>query len=262
MAAMSRPAMAIIMVMNTMNTTIIRTMDTTIITDRGVRSATRLLTWLSPAFPVGGFSYSHGIEYAIEVGLLRDRAGLTRWIEGVLRFGAGRIDGLLLLAAHRAALADDGGGLVEVAQLAAAQRGTAELALETGAQGQAFLKAVRSGWPAFAAAPAVSTLAEGKVVVSYPVAVGALGAVAGLDPLEVLDAYLTAFATNLISAGIRLVPLGQSDGIAAIAALEPLIAALVPRLTAANLGDLGAATLMVDWTSMKHETQYTRLFRS
>lgn len=242
--------------------TIIMAMDTTIITETVVRPATRLLTWLSPAFPVGGFSYSHGLEYAIEAGSVRDRAGLTRWLDGILRFGAGRIDGILLLAAYRAALAGDPRHLVDVAELAAAQRGTAELALETGAQGQAFIKAVKTGWPSLAAAPTINALAESKIVISYPIAVGSLAALAGLDAATVLEAYLTAFATNLISAGIRLVPLGQSDGIAAIAALEPLITALVPRVAVMDLGDLGSATLMVDWSSMKHETQYTRLFRS
>jgi urease accessory protein len=100
--------------------------------------AARLLTWLSPAFPIGSFSYSHGLEYAVEAGLVTDRATLTAWIEGVLRYGGGRLDGMLLLAAHRAATASDTEGLREVAALASAMRGSAELALESNAQGAAF----------------------------------------------------------------------------------------------------------------------------
>lgn len=229
---------------------------------RHVSTATRLLTWLSPAFPVGGFSYSHGIEYAIEVGAVRDAASLTEWIDGILRFGAGRNDGLLLLTAHRAALHSPYQDLVAVARQAAALRSTAELAQESTAQGRAFLKAVTSGWPAYADAPPVKALLAADSVLTYPVIVGCLCAVAGIPEEMVLEAYLTAFASNLISAGIRLVPLGQSDGLRVVAALEPRITGYVKQLSSLSLDDLGGATLAVDWTSMKHETQYTRLFRS
>lgn len=242
--------------------TIMHTVMDIITTEPGIRAATRLLTWLSPAFPVGGFSYSHGIEFAIEAGLVRDRASLTNWIDGILRFGAGRVDGMLLLAAHRAAQAGTVTDLLAVAHRAAALRGTAELALEATAQGQAFLKAVRHGWPEMAATAPVTALAADGVAVTYPIVVAVLTQAAGLAEETVLEAYLTAFTGNLISAGIRLVPLGQSDGIAAQAALEPLIARQVVRLQGEDFSNLGAAALAVDWTSMKHETQYTRLFRS
>lgn len=233
-----------------------------ITTEPGIRAATRLLTWLSPAFPVGGFSYSHGIEFAIEAGLVRDRMHLTTWIDGILRFGAGRVDGMLLLAAHRAAGAGNIAELLVVARRAAALRGTAELALEATAQGRAFLKAVRHGWPEMAATQAVTALAADGVAVTYPIAVAVSTAAAGLAEEIVLEAYLTAFTGNLISAGIRLVPLGQSDGIATQAVLEPLIARQIVRLQGEDFSDLGSSALAVDWTSMKHETQYTRLFRS
>jgi urease accessory protein len=246
-----------------MMTTIMRMgIDTIITAEPGLQATTRLMTWLSPAFPVGGFSYSHGIEYAVEAGLVSDRATLGIWIEGILRFGAGRNDGMLLLAAHRAANAMDVAGLLAVAQQAMALRGTAELALEAGAQGQAFLKAVRHGWPEIAASAPVAALARDGLIVAYPIAIGVLTAAAGLAEAIVLESYLTAFAGNLVSAGIRLVPLGQSDGIAVQAALEPLIARQVLRLREEVLANLGSAALAVDWTSMKHETQYTRLFRS
>jgi urease accessory protein len=244
-------------------TTITRmAMDTITTTEPGIQAASRLLTWLSPAFPVGGFSYSHGIEFAIEAGLVRDRVSLATWIEGILRFGAGRADGLLLLAAHRAVRSGDTAQFLAAACQAAALRGTSELALEATAQGQAFLKAVRHGWPEIASAPAIAALAEDSVAITYPIAIGALTANAGLAEPTVLEAYLTAFSGNLISAGIRLVPLGQSDGIAAQAGLERLIVRQVAGLRKETLANLGTAALVVDWTSMKHETQYTRLFRS
>lgn len=227
-----------------------------------ISAATRLLTWLSPAFPVGGFSYSHGLEYAIGAGLVRDRATLREWIVGILRFGAGRGDGLLLLAAHRAATSEDPTALCEWAERAAAQRSTAELALEATAQGRAFWKAVRGGWPELVTAEPLLALAASSVTPTYPIAVGTLAAAAGLEEAIVLDAYLAAFAGNLVSAGIRLVPLGQSDGVAIQAALEPLIQDLAIRFRLLDPADIGTAVPMVDWTSMQHETQYTRLFRS
>lgn len=231
-------------------------------TERSTYQATRLLTWLSPSFPVGGFSYSHGIEYAIEAGLLRDQASLATWVDGILRFGAGRNDGLLLLAAYRAARAGRSSELVDIARQAAALRGTMELAQEASAQGAAFLKAVAGGWPHFAEAATVRALATAGGVITYPVIVGALCAVAGIEEAMTLEAYLTAFAGNLISAGIRLVPLGQSDGLRTMATLEPRITGYATALSMLTLDDLGGAALAVDWSSMQHETQYTRLFRS
>jgi urease accessory protein len=223
--------------------------------------AARLLTWLSPAFPVGAFSYSHGLEYAAEAGLVTNRATLTAWIEGVLCYGAGRLDGMLLLAAHRATTGSDLDRLREVAELASAMRGSAELALESTAQGAAFLKAVGAGWPRLAASSVLRVLAPATGL-SYPVAVGATAAVAGIAETPVLQAYLTAFCGNLVSAALRLAPIGQSDGIVALASLEPTISHQVERLRATSFETLGAASLTVDWCSMKHETQETRLFRS
>ena len=222
--------------------------------------AARLLTWLSPAFPVGAFSYSHGLEYAVEAGLVTDRAMLTAWIEGILRYGAGRLDGMLLLAAHRAATESDSDRLKEVAELASAMRGSAELALESTAQGAAFLKAIGAGWPHLAASPSLRMLAHTNL--SYPVAVGATAAAAGIAETPVLQAYLTAFCGNLVSAALRLAPIGQSDGIAALASLEPTVSRQVEHLRAAPFETIGGASLTVDWCSMKHETQETRLFRS
>jgi urease accessory protein len=223
--------------------------------------AARLLTWLSPAFPVGAFSYSHGLEYAVEAGLVSDRATLIAWIEGIMRYGAGRLDGMLLLAVHRAAAESESEGLKEVAELASAMRGSAELALESNAQGAAFLKAIGTGWPHLAASPLLQALAQTSSL-SYPVAVGATAAVAGIAETPVLQAYLTAFCGNLVSAALRLAPIGQSDGIAALAQLEPTISHQAERLRVTPFETIGAASLTVDWCSMKHETQETRLFRS
>lgn len=218
----------------------------------------RIMTWLSSAYPVGGFSYSHGIEYAVEVGLVRDRVTLIDWVASILRDGSGRVDGALFAAAWRAAKSNDATALDEIADLAVAWRGTAELALESSAQGTAFVAVTTRAWPD-TTLMATAARRDGKL--AFPVA--AAIAMAQQVPLaDALSAYLAAFAANLVGAGVRLVPLGQTDGQLSIAALEPIVAQAAATAMQADLDELGTATPMLDWCSMRHETQYTRLFRS
>ncbi len=218
----------------------------------------RLITWLSPSYPIGAYSYSHGIEAAVEAGLIHDRPSLVDWIGGVLARGCGRVDGALFAAAWRAAQEDDLGGLDEVAELARSWRGTAELALESRAQGTAFLAVTRKAWPA----PGLERLALRCDGAPLAIAVAIAAVAHGIALRPALAAYLAAFAANLISAGVRLIPLGQSDGQAAVAQLEAEVAAAVENALSSDLDHLGTATPMVDWSSMRHETQYSRLFRS
>jgi urease accessory protein len=222
----------------------------------------RLLTWLSPSFPVGGFSYSHGIEYAIEAGLIRDGEGLRTWIDGAVRFGAGRTDAILLGCAWRAEAAGDDGRLAEILAWAEAFRGTAELALETCAQGRAFLAAVRAAWPHPRLDGLAALVAGQGRPVAYPVAVGVACAAAGIGEGAARLAGLHAFAATLVSAGVRLIPLGQSDGLRVLAALEEPVREVAAEAAGLDLSDLAAAAWMADWCSARHETQYTRLFRS
>ncbi len=222
----------------------------------------RLMAWLSPAFPTGGFSYSHGIEYAVEAGLVTDRTTALDWIAGVLRLGAGRSDAQLFALTYRAAEANDEKALLETAELAAVLRGTAELALESHAQGQAFLLAVERAWPAPRLAHWSAILKANAIAPSLPVSV-ALAALAHGIPMEpALAGFIQSFAAALVSAAVRLIPLGQSDGLSILAALEPYVRDAVSQDLAATLDTVGSAAPMVDWCSMRHETQYTRLFRS
>lgn len=222
----------------------------------------RLMTLLSPAFPVGGFSYSHGIEFANEIGLVKGADSLRRWVRAAIVEGGGKIDAQLLLAAYDAAMADDWSSLLWVAERAACLRGTTETELESTAQGDAFLAMVRNVWCDDRLDRLAAELMAADRPAAYPIAVGASGAWFGIHAESLLPAYLHAFAANLVSAGVRLIPLGQTDGQRVLAALEAdvLTAARVARNR--SFGDLGSATTMVDWTSMRHETQYTRLFRS
>ncbi len=222
----------------------------------------RLMAWLSPAFPTGGFSYSHGLEYAVEAGLVSDRATAEDWIAGIVRFGAGRGDAQLFALAYRAAEAGDETALMETAELAGALRGTAELALESRAQGQAFIQAVERAWPAPGLARWSAILKAREIAASLPVSVALAAQAHGIALEPALAAFVQSFAANLVSAALRLIPLGQSDGLAILAALEPAVRDAAALGLAATLETLGSAAPVVDWCSMRHETQYTRLFRS
>lgn len=222
----------------------------------------RLMTWLSPSFPVGGYTYSHGIEYAVEEGLVKDVASLAQWIEGILRFGGGRIDADLFRAAWMAVDDGDDMALADVVAWADALRGSAETALESRSQGLAFLDTVRTVWPDPWLDIWAAALADAVVRPAHAVAVAAAAACLGAPLRESLAAYLQAFTANLVSAGVRLVPLGQTDGQRTIARLEPAVIAAADATLTRRREDWGGSAVMADWTSMMHETQYTRLFRS
>jgi urease accessory protein len=216
----------------------------------------RLMTWLSPSYPVGGFSYSHGLEAAVEAGLVKDRASLIEWLSHVLRHGSGLIDAVALASAWRAA---DDATLDAVADLAAALKGSAELALESELQGAAFAKITLAAWPS----DAMARFVERRAGRPMPHAVMVGIACAPTIPVEqAVGAYLQAFTANLVSAAVRLVPLGQTDGQLALAALAPVVAQIALVAPSQTLDDIGTAAPMVDMLSMIHETQYTRLFRS
>jgi urease accessory protein len=219
----------------------------------------RLLAWTSPAYPVGAYTYSHGLEAAVEDGAVKNRAGLVSYVETALGRGAGAVDGPLLAASWRAALADDEAALDEVVELAAAWRGTAETALESGAQGAAFASVTAAAWPE---PRFVALVARHPRRLMHPVAFGAAAAWNGVDLRAALFSWLAAFAANLVSAGVRLVPLGQTDGQTATAALMPAVQAATEAALNARLDEIGTAAPMLDLFSMRHETQYTRLFRS
>lgn len=223
----------------------------------------RLLAWLSPAYPVGAFSYSHGLEWAVEAGLVRNRADLLDWLGTVLRHGGGRLDAALLAHGHRLAAAGDLPAWRALRRQAWAMAPSAELALETRTQGEAFARTTLACWPDPAGRmAALLGVGEEAPAPVYPLAVAAAAACHGVPRAPILLAYLQAFAANLVSAAVRLVPLGQTDGQHAIAALEPVAAAVAGTAPETPLDALGAATPMVDWCAMRHETQYTRLFRS
>lgn len=221
-----------------------------------IEDMARLMTWLSPAFPVGGFSYSHGLEWVVETREVRSAATLSAWIRDLLTHGAPKTDLIFLAEAWRAVVAVDTQRLADVCELAAAFVPSAERRLETIAQGNAFVLAARAVWPN----PALEALQSREI--AYPVAVGAAAAAHGLDLPLTARCFAQAFVANVVSAGVRLVPLGQTDGLRVIAELERAVGETVGHALAAGLDDIGGAAVAADIGSMLHETQYTRLFRS
>jgi urease accessory protein len=219
----------------------------------------RLMTWLSPAFPVGAFSYSSGIEWAVEAGDITDAATLQDWLSSLLADGAGFCDGVFLAQAHRAAAHADDGLLREVAELAAAFVPSRERHLETTSQGRAFTEIARTAWNCEGLEHLMDVCGR---VIAYPVAVGIVSAAHGIPLAATMHGFLHAVTSNWISAGARLVPLGQTDSQRVLSALEPVVVAAGRRALQAVLDDVGGATFRADLASMRHETQYTRLFRS
>jgi urease accessory protein len=219
----------------------------------------RLMAWLSPAYPVGAFSYSSGIEWAVEAGDIKDAATLRQWLAAMLAEGSGFCDAVLFVHVHRATSAGDDTALRAVAELAAALVPSKERFLETTAQGRAFLDATKAAWPC----PALARLDDAwQGAVALPVAVAAACAGHGIACEAALGAFLHALTANWISAGVRLIPLGQTDGQRVLAALEAVVVETAARALATPLGEIGSATFRADLASMRHEAQYTRLFRS
>jgi urease accessory protein len=219
----------------------------------------RLMTWLSPAFPVGAFSYSSGIEWAVETGDIADAASLRGWLSAMLADGPGFCDGVFLAHAHRAVSSRDEVALRDVAELASAFVPSRERQLETSAQGRAFVDIARAAWNCEGLE---QMLANCDRAIVYPVAVGLVSAAHAIPLAPTLHAFLHALASNWISASARLIPLGQTDSQRVLALLEPVVVATAGRALAASLDDLGSANFRADLASMRHETQYTRLFRS
>lgn len=220
--------------------------------EAGQASLLRLMAWLSPAFPVGSFSYSHGLERAVHDGLVEDGESLAAWIAALVENGSGWNDAVLMAESHR--LASQGAPPLAVAELAEAMSGSAERHLESTLQGAAFLQAA-SAWPS-------AVVQELPASCPYCVAVGAVAGTHGVSLEGALTAFMQAFVSNQIQAAIRLSVIGQIEAVGILAALETVLIETVERAARSSLDDLGSSTLAAEIAAMNHETQFSRLFRS
>ena len=220
----------------------------------------RLQSWLSPALPAGFYSYSHGLEWAIEARDVSDRQSLVDWLEADLLHGSGRNEAIFFKEAWR--YATDYERLCEISELAAAFRGTSEFALESSQPAAACLAIFKKVWPDRTLDMLTEILRERQIPPALAVVLGVRLTAEGTPVTLALPAFLQSYMTNLVTAGVRLVPLGQTDGQLAIAELERVVEAASAHAAASTIDELGSAAFMVDLASMAHETQYTRLFRS
>lgn len=221
--------------------------------------ALRLFAWLSPGYPVGAYAYSHGLEAAVEAGDVTGEDSLTAWLGDVCERGSLRNDLILVRHAHAAVLTGRKDDLAAVNDLALANAPSRELHLETSQQGRSFLDATLGAWPCPVLMDVSAALAE---AVAYPVAVGAASGAHGMRLSPVLGAYALAFVQNLVSAALRSAPVGQASGTRVVAALSARLVPLAQAAEGASLDEIGSACLRLDLGSFRHETQYSRIFRS
>lgn len=199
--------------------------------------------WFSPAYPVGSFNFSHGLDWAVQAGDVSDAAGLQAWIEDVLHHGAGRADALFLAAAY-------GGDAGEIDTIARAFAPSAERLAETVLQGAAFCRITADVWGADVAS------------LTYPVAVGRAAGLCAL-PLNLTSTlYLQAFVANLVGAGQRLGVLGQTQAQGMVRDLSSACASIAAQTESGDLDLLSGTAFLSDIASMKHETQYSRMFQT
>ena len=202
-----------------------------------------LQTWFSPTFPTGAFSYSHGMETAIQDNLVKDASSLKSWIGALLYHGSGRNDGLFLKAAYEGV--DDANGLC------LALCSSKERLRETMELGQAFSRVVRASY---------NVKLPDRT--AYPVAIGITAQQIGLDLTLTLQSYLQAFASNLISVGVRTIPIGQQSGLDCLIELYPVVESMTKKIKSESLNELGTATFVSDMMAMKHEKSVPRIYRT
>ncbi|MGR3662686.1 MAG: urease accessory protein UreF [Paracoccaceae bacterium] len=206
-----------------------------------------LAQWFSPSYPLGSFAYSHGLEWAVEAGDVTGVEALEGWLRAVLEHGSGHNDAVFIACAYRV------GAVKELAGLDALCRAmvpSKERLLETVQQGSAFAKTTAAIW-------------QGELPeMALPVVVGWAARQQGLPLVATAQFYLHAFASNLVLAGVRLIPIGQTEGQRCLSNLHVVCQEIAADTASATLDDLGSSAFMADIASMKHETQYSRLFRS
>lgn len=209
-----------------------------------------LAQWLSPAYPVGAFTYSHGLEACVDQGLVSDGPDFEDWVRDVIAFGAGRTDVILLSAAHRCPRNDTQHRLQDIDALARALAPSSERLLETDQQGAAFSRTT------------TAILDLDLSALTYPVAVGRAAALQELPLADTARLFLHAFVSNLTSCATRLVPLGQTEAQTILHRVAPLCQSVADRAINEPLDAISGSTFAADIASMQHETQYSRLFRS
>lgn len=215
-----------------------------------------LMIWFSPSFPIGSFAYSHGLETAVHKGNITNLAHLIEWIDTVLLYGSGRADGVLFRETYKAVSVDNWDRLEEISKFSKALLPTEELSLESCAQGEAFLNSCGKVWSKY------KKMTNHLIRPTYPVATGYMCAAYSLPLGPSLSSWYQSLSLSLVSAGVRLIPLGQTDGLRALDTLGQSVIQAYQSALSIEWEDLGTAAPLLEIDSIHHETQYSRLFRS
>ena len=218
-----------------------------------------LLTWFSPSFPIGSYAYSHGLEYAIESKIVKNTSDLSDWISDFLHYGTCYNDGIIISNAYDAVTKNNLKKLEEISLIAKAFKPTKEISLESYQQGVSFAHAVSKSLNCKKFDKLITIINEN---ISYVIAVACAGAVCNINKLDLVNAYFHAFISNLISAALRLMSIGQTESQILIIKFKKEVELLTNKILLNSLDDLGSSVLIGDWCSAKHEKQYSRLFRS
>ena len=203
-----------------------------------------VMQWLSPAFPIGGFAYSHGLEWAINKGYVSNREELQNWVSDLLEYGSLKNDAILIKLVLK------GSDPKEINEIAIALCPANERLSETQLQGGAFCKIMREVWSL-----EIDDLA-------LPIALALAAKNENIDQNLVVPAYLHSFCSNLISVAMRLIPIGQTDGQKTLRELSPLISDSVRAVAKSDKDDLGSACFLSDVSAMQHEYLQPRVFKT
>ena len=227
--------------------------------DKINKSLYYLLTWFSPSYPIGSYAYSHGLEYAVESKVIKDISDLSSWINDFLIFGSGYNDGILISCGYNAVVDNDINKLEEISQIGKAFKPSKEIALESNQQGISFVHTVSSSLKSDKFDSLIKIVKEN---ISFPIVVACAGATCKVNKLDLINAYLHAFVSNIISAALRLMSIGQTESQILLIKFKKEVELLTKNIISKNIDDLGSSVLIGEWSSANHEKQYSRLFRS
>ena len=218
-----------------------------------------LLTWFSPSYPVGSYAYSHGLEYATENGNIKNVKELRLWISDFLNFGTGYNDGILISCLYDAVFKNNTEKIKEICTIIKAFKPTKEISLEASQQGISFAHVVSSTINSKKFDNFMSIIDDN---ISYPSVVAGAGAICNINKLDLIHAYLHAFISNILSAALRLISIGQTESQILLIKLKKEVSMLINKIENKNINDLGSSIFIGEWLSASHQNQYSRLFRS
>ena len=218
-----------------------------------------LLSWFSPNYPVGSYAYSHGLEYAVETGIVDNIYHLENWIKDLLFYGTGANDAIFINQTYESILSNNYKLFVDIAIMSKSCIPTQEIALESEQQGISFYKVTSATLSSKKFEKLINSIMS---YITYPIVVGCAGALINIKKIHLINSYLHAFISNILSAALRIMPVGQTDIQCLLFKFKKDIQTISINTLSKSIEDIGSSTFMIDWASANHEGQYSRLFRS